>query len=221
MVFPRLFVASLAAVSAFCSPAYAALQLFDSRTGFDQVTANASVEDFERFGAFEAVRQFGIVDYDVGLIRPFSSADGNETVFADSELFCGAALNNCLGSDNSTFAPRRLSFVDGPVSAFGFDFINNLTEAPDVNIIQATVETTRGTQVFDISARHGFFGLTAASTGIVSVVLQKLEDVGTARSNWTVDNVTVAEAAPIPLPAGFWLMALGIGAFAARRRITR
>lgn len=191
----------------------------------DRATFNAgvsgSVEDFNNIPAFGSPAPSLTVDtFTVTQIGGNNGVQTNSFVnsrnpdFADGDVRLGVADRAVNELVFDQFAPGT--------SAFGLDIFSDVAGELGVTLVTGTGTSTRFVTVGQSSLNNpisSFVGLTD-DNGILSVSFDFPDPSGNF-SIPTVDNVFVGQIAPVPLPAAFSLLLIGLGGLGVVSRRAR
>lgn len=207
----RFVLATVAAVAAFAitasSPASAAVTVYTDRAAFLAALSGAAVETD---GLGEDVAAGATISLPLGI----TSANSLGNRLPGDNAVSGGALTNGLAGNGLLASGLNELLLPGGVTAFGADFEGVGGDLPlldDTSII-ASVVVDGVAQSFDLQSLfggsgEGFFGLISDGHDLGSLLLTAGSG---ARNAFAVDDIAIAGAVAVPLPASFPLMTTGI-----------
>ncbi len=204
------------ATLALSAAAQAAPLVFGDRAAFESNLVAQDTDGFDRadygFGA-----SFSILS-DSQMSSARGETDFTSTGFSNTNLVgpingsAGSYCAGCNGSFQLGFTTTSIGNTDG-ITAFGIDILDNVSSfAYDafVSFADGSMET------FDLGSGPSFFGITSTKR-IAAIDFTQANGNPAQSGQFSIDNLTIGEVAPIPLPAGLPLALLGLGALAGVR----
>ena len=210
-------LAVLAAVQ-IASDAQAAVAVFTDRAAFEAALAAR--------GASGATDGFGTdvaADDTIALANGVTSANGGgnrNDLLGDNSVSDGALVNAVGGASLLSSGFNDLIVPAGTL-AFGADFDGVTQDLPTdaAASLLLTVLSGGTTTTFvlaDLIGDAGFFGVILEDGTIDAVNLSNNQG---ARNAFSLDDLTVAAATPVPVPAAFGLFAFGAAALTRLRHM--
>lgn len=212
------FKTTAVAVAIFClsQAAMAATTTYADQASFDAAVGTSITDDYENSG-------YTLVQSNADMSAVLGETSYTSTGFLPSEinLVTSSSGNNyycagCNGSFTLDFTSTSVGTSDG-VYGVSFDFFNqrNPFYTAFVTYGDGSTENIQLDEV-DFPA-FGFFGFT--SDVMISSIAFGLADGGTTGSgSFGLDNLTIANMAPVPVPAAGLLLLGALGGLGALRR---
>lgn len=219
---PRLFALFACALLVPAAVADAGLiQLFSSRTDFENNVGPLASEDFESFTP--QVDAFASVPYDFG---DFSVFNGDNPPGATGGDIVGSGeINGNVeigGSTEVGGAIFQFEF-DQAITAIGFEAFNLVDPDPASNsfrraMIEFNNADSDATMIFDTVDQTRFWGFKS-QTAFTTMTIRLIESPS-GTDGFRIDDVSYARASDLPEPASLAVFALlGVGLMVGRRRL--